>query len=54
MVHEEIRKSGYDGFLPAGLVITGGTARAARNFRVAGQILIYQRVLVLRWVAWSG
>src|SRR6266699_1745167 len=39
MVHEEIRKSGYDGLLPAGLVITGGTAELPGILSVAGQIL---------------
>ncbi len=39
MVHEEIHKSGYDGLLPAGLVITGGTAELPGILSVAGQIL---------------
>ncbi|HET7641426.1 MAG: cell division protein FtsA [Ktedonobacteraceae bacterium] len=39
MVHEEIRKSGYDGLLPAGLVITGGTAEMPGIQGLAGQIL---------------
>ncbi len=39
MVHEEIRKSGYDGLLPAGLVITGGTAEMPGIQSLAGQIL---------------
>jgi cell division protein FtsA len=39
MVHEEIKKSGYDGLLPAGLVVTGGTAELPGILDVAGQIL---------------
>jgi len=39
MVHEEIKKSGYDGLLPAGIVITGGTAELPGIAEVAGQIL---------------
>jgi cell division protein FtsA len=39
MVHEEIRKTGYDGLLPAGLVITGGTAEMPGIQGLAGQIL---------------
>jgi cell division protein FtsA len=39
MVHEEIRKSGYDGLLPAGLVLTGGTAELPGILGLAGQIL---------------
>ena len=39
MVHEEIRKSGYDGLLPAGLVLTGGTAELPGIQTLAGQIL---------------
>ena len=39
MVHEEIKKSGYDGMLPAGLVITGGTAELPGILDVAGQTL---------------
>ena len=39
MVHEEIRKSGYDGLLPAGMVLTGGTAELPGIQSVAGQIL---------------
>ena len=38
MVHEEIRKSGYDGLLPAGMVLTGGTAELPGIQGVAGQI----------------
>jgi len=39
MVHEEIKKSGYDGLLPAGIVITGGTAELPGILEQAGQIL---------------
>jgi cell division protein FtsA len=39
MVHEEIRKSGYDGLLPAGMVLTGGTAELPGIQAVAGQVL---------------
>jgi len=39
MVHEEIKKSGYDGLLPAGLVVTGGTAELPGILDVAGRIL---------------
>ena len=39
MVHEEIRKSGYDGLLPAGLVLTGGSAEVPGILGLAGQIL---------------
>ncbi|GCE18101.1 cell division protein FtsA [Dictyobacter kobayashii] len=39
MVHEEIKKSGYDGLLPGGIVITGGTAELPGILELAGQIL---------------
>jgi cell division protein FtsA len=39
LVHEEIRKSGYDGLLPAGIVITGGTAELPGILEMAGQTL---------------
>jgi len=39
MVHEEIKKSGYDGLLPAGLVVTGGTAELPGILDAAGQTL---------------
>ena len=39
MVHEEIKKSGYDGLLPAGIVITGGTAELPGILELAGQTL---------------
>ncbi len=39
MVHEEIKKSGYDGLLPAGLVITGGCAELPGVLEIAGKTL---------------
>jgi len=39
MVHEEIKKSGYDGLLPAGIVMTGGTAELPGILELAAQIL---------------
>jgi cell division protein FtsA len=39
MVHEEIKKSGYDGLLPAGLVLTGGSAELPGILELAGQTL---------------
>ena len=39
LVREEMRKSGYDGLLPAGIVITGGTAELPGVLELAGQIL---------------
>jgi cell division protein FtsA len=39
MVHEEIKKSGYDGLLPAGIVITGGTAELPGILEMAGHVL---------------
>ncbi len=39
MVHEEIKKAGYDGLLPAGIVVTGGTAELPGILAMAGQIL---------------
>jgi cell division protein FtsA len=39
MVHEEIKKSGYDGLLPAGLVLTGGTSELPGILDLAGQTL---------------
>jgi cell division protein FtsA len=39
MVHEEIKKSGYDGLLPAGLVVTGGSAELPGILELAGQTL---------------
>jgi len=39
MVHEEIKKSGYDGLLPAGIVLTGGTAELPGILELAGRAL---------------
>ncbi len=39
MVHEEIKKSGYDGLLPAGQVLTGGTSELPGILELAGQTL---------------
>ncbi|GCE48449.1 cell division protein FtsA [Thermosporothrix hazakensis] len=39
MVHEEIKKSGYDGLLPAGIVITGGCAELPGIVEVANRTL---------------
>ena len=39
MVYEEIRKSGYDGLLPAGLVLTGGASELPGIQGLAGQVL---------------
>ncbi|MBV9712285.1 MAG: cell division protein FtsA [Ktedonobacteraceae bacterium] len=39
MVHEEIKKSGYDGLLPAGIVLTGGTAELPGILELASQSL---------------
>jgi len=39
MVHEEIKKSGFDGLLPAGLVLTGGGAELPGILDASGQIL---------------
>jgi cell division protein FtsA len=39
MVHEEVKKSGYDGLLPAGIVVTGGTAELPGILDIAGQNL---------------
>ncbi len=39
MVHEEIKKAGYDGLLPAGLVVTGGCAELPGILNLAGQTL---------------
>jgi len=39
MVHDEIKKSGYDGLLPAGIVVTGGTADLPGILELSGQIL---------------
>src|SRR5258708_13884412 len=39
MVHQESKKSGYDGLLPAGLVVTGGTAELPGILDTAGEVL---------------
>ncbi len=39
LVREEIKKAGYDGLLPAGIVITGGTAELPGILEQAGEIL---------------
>ena len=36
---QEIKRSGYDGLLPAGMVLTGGTAALPGIKRVASQVL---------------
>jgi cell division protein FtsA len=39
MILQEIRRSGYDGLLPAGIVLTGGTAQLRGITQVAQQVL---------------
>jgi cell division protein FtsA len=39
MVHDELRKSGYDGLLPAGVVLTGGTAELPGILELASETL---------------
>lgn len=39
LTHEEIKKAGYDGLLPAGMVITGGSAELPGILELAGQAL---------------
>jgi len=39
LVRQEIKRSGYDGLLPAGLVLTGGTALVPGIREVAAQVL---------------
>jgi cell division protein FtsA len=39
MILQEIRRSGYDGLLPAGIVLTGGTAQLRGIAHVAQQVL---------------
>lgn len=39
LVQEEIRRSGYDGLLPAGLVLTGGTAELPGFKELASEVL---------------
>ena len=54
MVHEEIKKSGYDGLLPAGIVITGGTAELPGILKPPVRFSISLLVSVHRWayMAW--
>lgn len=39
LVRQEIKRSGYDGLLPAGLVLTGGASQLAGIREVAGEVL---------------
>jgi cell division protein FtsA len=39
MVHDELKKSGYDNLLPAGIVLTGGAAEMPGILELAGQTL---------------
>ena len=39
MVVQEIKRSGYDGLLPAGMVLTGGTAALPGIQKVAGRVI---------------
>jgi cell division protein FtsA len=39
LVRQEIKRSGYDGLLPAGLVVTGGTSEVPGLREVAGRVL---------------
>lgn len=39
LIMQEIKRSGYDGLLPAGIVLTGGTSALPGIKRVAGQVL---------------
>jgi len=39
LVQQEIKRSGYDGLLPAGMVLTGGTALLPGIRKVAGEVL---------------
>ena len=54
MVHEEIKKSGYDGLLPAGLVLTGGTAELPGILELQGQTLDLPTRIGCRWDLRSG
>ena len=47
MVLNEIKKSGYEGLLPAGLVLTGGTAQL-RGFKELGSEMLQLPVRVGR------
>jgi cell division protein FtsA len=39
LIQQEIKRSGYDGLLPAGIVLTGGTSALPGIKRVAGEVL---------------
>ncbi|OGO39418.1 MAG: cell division protein FtsA [Chloroflexi bacterium RBG_16_57_11] len=39
MVVQEIKRSGYDGLLPAGMVLTGGTSALPGIHKIAGRVL---------------
>jgi cell division protein FtsA len=39
LINQEIRRSGYDGLLPAGMVLTGGTSALPGIRRVASEVL---------------
>ena len=39
LVVQEIKRSGYDGLLPAGMVLTGGTSSLPGIRKIAGRIL---------------
>ncbi len=39
LILQEIKRSGYDGLLPAGMVVTGGTSALPGIKRVAGEVL---------------
>ncbi len=39
LIYQEIKRSGYDGLLPAGVVLTGGTAALAGIRNVASEVL---------------
>lgn len=39
LVLQEIKRSGYDGLLPAGMVLTGGTSRLPKIRKLAGEVL---------------
>jgi cell division protein FtsA len=39
LIMQEIKRSGYDGLLPAGMVLTGGTSALPGIKRVASEVL---------------
>jgi cell division protein FtsA len=39
LIYQEIKRSGYDGLLPAGVVLTGGTAALAGIRNIASEVL---------------